>query len=287
MRQFLIAWGPLVIPSYGFFVGMACIILMHLSEQRAQFLKMKRFLILDSLMLGLVAAYFGASIFYFLLGGEKGESLIPESHARSIFGAMAAGIAVLYLYLKSQKAHILKSFDIIFMYFPLAQSIGRIGCLCYGCCHGRVSHWNFFTLQFQKIIDPAGKIVGTPAFSTHLERGLIHANAQYSLPVYPTQPFAILTLLSIFIILRILSDKEYFRFHPGSILFSFCIMDGIQRIIEEIFREHYRYYGIYSKPQIVSLIMLIIGIYGLLKVSKTKPHSISKDRKANRKVISP
>jgi len=126
-----------------------------------------------------------------------------------------------------------------------------------------------------------GEAVGTPAFFEHLNQGLISKDASLSLPVYPTQVFVVISLLMIFIILRYLSEREFVISKPGFIFFLYCIFNGFERIIEEIFREHYRYFGLITKPQIVSILMIIAGILGMKHVlyKKTLPLTRAEKRR--------
>jgi phosphatidylglycerol:prolipoprotein diacylglycerol transferase len=281
LRQYLIEWGPFAVPSYGFFVAIAVVAGMHLSETRAQKSGYPKFLLLDALLIAFLAGLIGTKILYYIMGGEKGSSLFPTGYVRSIYGASISGFLAIFLFLKYKKAPMLKTMDIIFLYFPLSHAIGRIGCLCYGCCHGRICNLPFFSLQFPKITGYMGEAVGTPAFLEHLNRGLVSKDSSLSLPVYPTQVFAVISLLMIFIILRYLSEREFVISKPGFIFFLYCIFNGFERIIEEIFREHYRYFGLITKPQIVSILMIIAGILGMKHVlyKKTLPLTRAEKRR--------
>ena len=283
MRQFLIEWGPFAVPSYGFFVAMAIITGMALSEKRGKEIGLPPFLILDTLFIGFLAALVGTRVFYYIFGGEKGHSLITEGHVRSIYGALFSGLLASFVFLKYKKGPVLKSLDVIFLYFPLSHAIGRLGCLCYGCCHGRISDWPFFTLQFPKIMGYTGEVVGTPAFLKHFNKGLVTAGEELSLPVYPTQPFAIISLLIIFLVLRTIADKKNIKEKSGFIMFLYFILNGLERFIEEIMRDHYRYWGIITKPQIVSILLIIAGVIGLVKVKNRVEKKISRQQRRRMK----
>lgn len=279
MRQYLIEWGLFAVPSYGFFVAIAVAMGMHLSETRARKLGFPKFLLLDAILIAFLAGLVGTKMLYYIMGGEKGSSLFPAGYVRSIYGAAISGFLAVFLYLKYKKAPVLKTMDIIFLYFPLSHAIGRLGCLCYGCCHGRISNWRFFSLQFPKITGYMGEAVGSAAFLTHLNSGLVSKNSSLSLPVFPTQAFAVISLIVIFLILRRLSEREFVISKPGLIFFLYCILNGFERIIEEIFREHYRYFGFITKPQIVSILIIIAGFLGMKHVLSKKPHSLTRAEK--------
>jgi phosphatidylglycerol:prolipoprotein diacylglycerol transferase len=54
----------------------------------------------------------------------------------SILGALLGSIIFLIPYLKYNKIEVKKFLAIVLIYLPLAQAIGRLGCLLVGCCHG-------------------------------------------------------------------------------------------------------------------------------------------------------
>ena len=267
MKQILFQWGPFSLPSYGFFVGMAFVIVMYLSERRGNEIGIPRPVMLDFLFIVSVGAIIGSSLLNFIFSGEAIRIARVSHEGRSFFAGMSGGSIVGLLYLKIRNIPILPIGDIIFLNLPLGHSIGRIGCWFYGCCYGKICPQIFpFGVQFPRYDDFNGEIAGSRAFKKHLSLGLIDKNEQWSLTVYPTQLFAISYLLILFIILRILYAKPSIRMRPGCIIFIYCLLNGIFRFLEEIFRVNVRYWRLLTNAQIVSIVIVMIGIIGLIIV---------------------
>lgn len=257
MSQILFQWGPIVIPAYGLLLGIAYAMAMGLAESRGVRLGMPRFLVLDAVFAAFAGAVFGAGAFHFMFSGGSGFS---AHGGRSFFagalGGTFAGIAVAKL--KGGSALLVA--DVSFLYVPLCQAVGRVGCWFYGCCHGATCPAGaWYGVRFPRLEDVPGHVAGSPAFREHLESGLIPAGAQWSLPVYPTQLLAVVLCLCVFVALRLCADRAWARAKPGSIAALYLILGGAVRFGEEFLRDHHRYFGLLTNAQVVSLAMTAGG----------------------------
>ena len=70
-----------------------------------------------------------------------------------------------------------------------------------------------------------------------------------------------------FIILLIIRKKDKYN-NPGKILFTYFIWYGIGRFIIEGLRTDSLYFMALRISQLVSIILIIIGIIGLIKIKK-------------------
>ncbi len=290
MKQILLEYGPFHLPSYGFFVGLAFIIVMYLSEKRGIEIGIPRNIMLDFLFAIAIGAILGSSLLNFLFSGDDFHKALSQE-GRAFLAGMSGSLIAGLFYLKIRGIPILPVADVVFLNVPIGHAIGRLGCWFYGCCHGKICPYDFpFIFQFPKIEDYSGKIVGSPAFQKHLDMDLISNGASYSLPVYPTQLFAVIYLILLFFILRTLYKKPSVKSRPGSIIFSYFLLNGILRFIEEIYRVNVRYFGLLTNAQIVSIIMIIIGCIGFIIVYKKQPLSkidlsyLNKEKKKRKKV---
>lgn len=56
----------------------------------------------------------------------------------SILGGLIGGVGVGYWYCRKHQINPGHPFDMVLLYAPLGQAIGRIGCMTQGCCYGRL-----------------------------------------------------------------------------------------------------------------------------------------------------
>ena len=90
--------------------------------------------------------------------------------------------------------------DAVAVSTPLGLAIGRVGCLCEGCCHGTSASlpWG---VVYPKIVSVDGDAVGTPAYLAHLRDGLIPFTADQSVAVHPVQLYEALGMCIVFLVL--------------------------------------------------------------------------------------
>lgn len=135
-------------------------------------------------------------------------------------GAVLAGL----VYLGVRRVPVLRALDCVFLYVPLCHAIGRLGCWFYGCCHGKVCpEWLLLGVCFPRHDDQTGHLVGSVALMQHIRAGILDPRAQWSLPVYPTQLFASSSLVTVFVVLRLMADRSWAASKPGTIVFAYCI----------------------------------------------------------------
>lgn len=271
MRQILFEWGPMAIPSYGFFVALGFILCLSLAELEGRRRGLRSFLLLDTGIVAFIAGLVGTKFLFFIFANETPgfEKYAGEHGGHSFlagtFVALLAGVA----FLKWRKAPLLQSLDIVFVFVPLGHAVGRIGCLLYGCCYGRVCSERFpLSLRFPAVRDAFGNLVGSPPFREHVGKGLISATAEHSLPVYATQLFAIAACLLLFVLLYTYSRRSTVLNKPGTVVCFYAIGYGFLRLVEEIFRSAPRYGGLITKSQIFAALLLIAGLVGLWKIQR-------------------
>jgi phosphatidylglycerol:prolipoprotein diacylglycerol transferase len=158
------------------------------------------------------------------------------------FGAFIGGAVVLAFLLFRYKYPVLKIADVAGISVVIGHAIGRIGCTCAGCCHGKPvpedSPFKDIAITFPEHPDTA---------------------APPGIPLYPTQPAEAVGNFFIFLILFFLYKRKSF---DGEIFSLYMVFYGIERFLLEFWR------GV-TPPipgigltwnQIVSLGMVIIGI---------------------------
>ena len=98
-----------------------------------------RFIII--LCYGGIAFYLGArffdDLFHYLNGEGWGNGGI--TFLAGCLSGLVVFILLIFFFLKDERKHIFKIFNIVAMGIILGHAIGRLGCFCSGCCYGKVT----------------------------------------------------------------------------------------------------------------------------------------------------
>lgn len=108
----------------------------------------------------------------------------------------------------------------------LGIAIHRMGCFFSGCCYGSRCELPW-AVQYQS---------GTPIFNSHVARGLIPQNAEYTLPVHPTQLYSVLVALFVLGIL-IWMKKTRTGMRRYDAILTAIVLCGIFRFFIEFIRD--------------------------------------------------
>ncbi|MFQ6678203.1 MAG: prolipoprotein diacylglyceryl transferase [Fidelibacterota bacterium] len=154
----------------------------------------------------------------------RGEITLPAFFripGFALWGGLFSGIITILATAHQFNWESLFIFDAAVFGLPLAQMFGRIGCLNYGCCHGR-PHGGRWSIKYQ---NTESKVIRTYA---HL-RGI---------DLYPTQVYSGLANLGIYLI--IISLVILFPAAEKGLLTSvYLILYGLKRYIIEFFRGEF------------------------------------------------
>lgn len=254
MQPFVILFDKIKLPLYGpiFLVGF--IIALLLAIKYAPKYKIAREDIFFVSLFGIVGMLVGAKILYFVTripkiieNFDRLQKAIfdePEYVVNFAFGGMVfyGGLigAVLgaYIYCKKYQVNLIGVLDIYAPLIPLVHGFGRVGCFFAGCCYG-VEYHGALNVRF-----PYNELV--PELN--------------DVPRFPVQLVEAGLNLGLFAVLFILMNKN--RLKPGRALGIYLIYYTIVRYILEMFRGDIIRggIGIFSTSQIISIILLPIGI---------------------------
>jgi phosphatidylglycerol:prolipoprotein diacylglycerol transferase len=98
---------------------------------------------------------------------------------------------------------------------PLGHAFGRIGCLTYGCCHGKPTR-SRLAVRY-----------------THPDSKVVRASGLGGVPLHPTQLYSASANLMIFVVLGALATRET---HPGQLAGAYLLMEATGRFIMEFLR---------------------------------------------------
>ncbi len=150
------------------------------------------------------------------------------------YGGLIGGVLGLYVYSKSFKISFKKLCMILIPVVPIFHSIGRIGCLMAGCCHGR-EYNGFGSITF---------------YNTNL--------APTGVPLFPMQIVESICNLMIFLII-LLTYKKFKGTYKTVALYA--VLYSVVRFVLEFYRgDAVRGIIVLSTSQWISIALFMVGI---------------------------
>lgn len=256
MRPILFNIADLAVPSFFFMIMvgvLACTFYIYWVAGRVG---LRREIMLDLGMIGMVAGVLGARIFHIIV---EAPDYYLENPLRVFefwrggfvsFGAYILGATSAFGYVYIRKLNVLQYIDVVILGIPLIQLSIRIACLLAGCCYGKPT-------------DLPWAITFSNAAST----------AYYyfpNIPLHPTQIYSGLHAILLFVGINLFFFKKKNRF-PGQTIVVMFFAYFIPRAIIEFWRgdaDRGIWFGdLLSTGQVTSLVgcVLLLVAYILLK----------------------
>ncbi|MCQ9206490.1 MAG: prolipoprotein diacylglyceryl transferase [Omnitrophica bacterium] len=211
MHPVLFQIGPLVIRSYGVFVATAFLTgfwLLYLEAKRKNFYPDKirdmELYILISGIVGARALHVLVNLDYYALHASEITKLWHGGLA--IYGGLLFGIIAGWVFIVRNGMPLFATGGLVIPYIALGQSIGRIGCFFNACCFGKVA-----VIPALGVVFPGDSVAR-----------------------YPTQLYASLLLLAIFVFLKIAGQK---KLRGGFLFASYLLLYAVQRFAIDFLRD--------------------------------------------------
>lgn len=186
----------------------------------------------------LPAAVIGARLWYVIFELDQYDSFLEMINVRdgglAIQGGIIFAVLVGYIYSKIKKLNFVKISDIIMIFLPLAQAIGRWGNFINNEAHGA---------------------------ETNLPWAVVINGVSY----HPTFFYESMGNLIITIVLWIIYRSD--KYKTGTVTSLYLIFYGIIRFFIEGIRTDSLYLGSFRVAQLISILFILIGIT-LLMISK-------------------
>lgn len=225
--------GPLTVYSFGLMLAIAVLVCSILLARDAKAVNIAPDVIYDFSLWMIVAGIIGSRVFFIFLNlpdfvADPQQIFMVQNGGLAWQGGLVFGCLAGILFARKKKLSLRMMADLAAPYLALGQAIGRLGCFFNGCCYGKPVAWGLY-------------------FPVH------HAH------LYPTQLFDTVMLGGIFFILK--AYRKHAKIQ-GEVFVLYLILAALERFINEFFRgDHINTAVGLSIFQIVSLIILIIGIY--------------------------
>lgn len=237
---------------YSLFILGAVLLSYFLITKEAKKFDVDKDFIFNMFFWSIIIGIFGARLYYVLFswdyyGGNFKEIFKIYNGGLAIHGGILAGLITVYIYTRKHKFRFLKALDMIAPYLILSQSIGRWG--------------NFFNSEAY------GMAVSRETLENLLIPNFIikgmHINGLYYFPTFFYE--SILCFLGFIILYNFRKRKST---KVGQTTALYLIFYGIIRFFIEALRTDSLIFVGLKAAQLVSIIMIIAGIYLLIKSRK-------------------
>ncbi len=265
MNNILLEIGPIKIYYYSLFILLAIVIGIIFCQKEARKIGIGSVFINDLLFNVIIIAIIGARAYYVIFNFSSFKNnlisvLYIWEGGLAIYGAVLAGLIYTIYYCKKKEKPILKTLDVIVPFLILGQAIGRWG--------------NFMN---QEAYGP----IATKSFleNLHIPNFIIegmYINGAYHQPTFLYESIWCLVGFVILICIRKFSKK----LKEGNLTYLYFSYYGLGRFFIEGLRQDSLYLKTFRISQIVSIILVIIGIIGLL-TSKKRNYYYERNEKTN------
>jgi phosphatidylglycerol:prolipoprotein diacylglycerol transferase len=259
-------WGALSISGYFLFMGLAvACAFFGIFFTYTDSGEISRAKVLDAAILAVIGGLLGGKSFHILFENpdfyfEHPWSVITHwSKGFVLYGSFLGGAISIALFCKRHNLSIRKMLDSMALAMPLGIAVGRLGCLCSGCCYGHPTSL-LWGISFEPFHIGSRKIL-PQVLAAHPEWVLTS--------LHPTQILESLTNLGIFMFLFLTRRKN----RPDGWFFGeWLFLYAVARLGIEFLRADRRSFlieGVLSQAQGLSL--AIIAIFIALKVRHRRP----------------
>lgn len=255
MDRVFFSFGPITIYWYSVLIITAIIIGIYFSSRVADKNGITKDYLTDLIFYLIPIGIIGARIYYVIFNFSIFKDNVLDifkiwEGGLAIYGAVIASIIFIVVYSKKKNKDLLLTIDTLVPYLILGQAIGRWG--------------NFINKEAYGTITTFSKLMSlkVPSF---IIKGM-YIDGHYYMPTFY---FESIWCLIGFIMLLIIRKKDNFR-HKGLLLFVYFIWYGIGRFFIEGLRTDSLYLGSFRISQIVSIILILMGVIGIVYMRRKK-----------------
>ena len=224
----------------------------------------------DFIVMGVLGGILGAKAYYVLLNYD---SLITDPIG-SIFsrggmvwyGGFLGGLIAVSWEVKRSGLRWAQMADLIAPVLAIGYAVGRMGCFFVGDDYGRPTD-GWFGVKFPQGAPPTRVSVMENHFGIEIDPYFVERFGEV-IPVHPTQLYEVAMSLMIFGFLWRIRKHNYAE---GWIWWIWFVLAGAERFLVEFVRlKDDRFLGIFTVAQLISLFLIVIGIWGIVSTMQTK-----------------
>jgi phosphatidylglycerol:prolipoprotein diacylglycerol transferase len=246
MNKILISIGPFDIYWYSFLILVAVLIGTGLATKYSRNQNMPSTIVSDMLLGVVISAIIGARIYYVVFNFNSYQNNLIDifkiwQGGLAIYGAIIAAVIYILNYCHKKQVSFIKMLDVCSLSLLLGQAIGRFGNFFNGEAYGKITTYE--ALKSQHI----------PEF---IIKGM-YIDGAYRMPTFLYE--SIWCLIGVIILLFIRKRKSN---QIGKQVSFYLLWYGIGRFYIEGLRTDSLYLGNFRISQMVSIIIIVIGIIG-------------------------
>ena len=254
MNPILLKIGNITIYWYSIMILIGFLIASYLITKESKKFNIKKEIITDMLFYTIIIGILGARLYYVIFNLDYYSKNILDifkvwEGGLAIHGGIIAGAIFIIIYTKNKNLNTLKILDICVPGLLIGQALGRWG--------------NFFNQEAHGPITSIEHLKYLPKF---IQKGM-YIDGNYYMPTFLYE--SILCIIGLIIILII---RRKLKLKNGQITGFYLIWYGIIRFIIESFRTDSLMLSILKQAQIISIIMIIIGVILITKGNKNEKH---------------
>ena len=253
MDRIFIDLGAIKIYWYSVMILLGVMVALYVSLRESKKVGLYEYfenLIFEILLFGIIGARLYYVIFNFSVYKHDLLAIFKIwEGGLAIYGGIIGGLLVIIYNAKKHKQSIIKTTDVVAPGLIIAQAIGRWGNFFNGEAHGTEVTYSFLKkLHLPKFIIDGMYIDGTYYHPTFLYESI----------------WCLIGFILLLIIRKIAKRKK------GIVTYSYFIWYGIGRFLIEGLRTDSLYLGSFRISQVVSIIIVLIGIVGIIKENLKK-----------------
>ena len=249
----------IAIYSYGFMLVVAFYTCFFLLQKEIRRIGKDVKLASDIVFIAAVGGIVGSKIYYLIENFgrviDDPIGMIFSGSGLVFLGGLMGGTLGVTWVIQKQNLNWLKMSDIVAPLLILGYGIGRIGCFLVGDDYGIPTHlpWG---VSFVNGLPPTTY----QSFQFNYPWISLDGFGPGLLTVYPTQLME--TVLAVFIFGYLWSRREKIGFE-GQLFFTYLVFAGLERFFIEFIRTNIKYISVLTGSQIISIFMILIGVYFL------------------------
>ncbi len=238
--------GPLTLHVYGIMTAIGYLSAFLISERRGKKMGMDTDILYGIFWCAVLGGSAGSRLLYYIVSFRdilRDPSILWNfQNGWVVYGGIIGGVLASMVYCRYKKADFVRYLDLVIPAVAFAQGCGRIGCFFAGCCYGRETDSIFHIQYWQSEYAPNG------------------------VKLIPTQIYSSIGDFALAFLLMAYAKREPKK---GKIAAGYGILYSIGRFVIEMFRNDHRgALGALSTSQMISIVILVLGIGGFVLAEK-------------------
>ena len=238
--------GSLTLHVYGIMTAIGYLSAFLISERRGKKMGMDTDILYGIFWCAVLGGSAGSRLLYYIVSFRdilKDPSILWNfQNGWVVYGGIIGGVLASMVYCRYKKADFVRYLDLVIPAVAFAQGCGRLGCFFAGCCYGRETDSIFHIQYWQSEYAPNG------------------------VKLIPTQIYSSIGDFALAFLLMAYAKREPKK---GKIAAGYGILYSIGRFVIEMFRNDHRgALGALSTSQMISIVILVLGIGGFVLAEK-------------------